>query len=136
MTKGLMNSLLELHDSRLAGIIRRGAFVCVNFTPAYFHWSAGQPGRDPGEGWVQDATLWFDGAEIVGLIPESPCDIVDGELRVGGEVHLNAVPVPFKSAGSATILMSFSPEHRVAVSGSKAWLELLGDPKFVDEFPA
>jgi hypothetical protein len=129
-----VNSLIELHDSKVSAIARRGAFICVDFTPAYFHWSAGQPGRDPGSGWIQDATLWFEDAEVTGLVPELPCDVFEGELRAGAQVHSNLIPVPFQSRESVKLLVRFSPECRVAVCGSSAWLDLLGDPRYVDEF--
>ncbi len=129
-----MNSALELHDSRVSAIARRGAFVCVDFTPAYFHRSPGQPGRDPGEGWIQDATLWFEEAEITGLSPELPAEVADGELRAGADVHSNTVPVPFESAEPVELLLTFAQEHGVSVIGRGAWLELLGDPRYVDEF--
>ncbi len=129
-----MNSLIELHDSTLSAIAQRGAFTSVDFKPAYFHWSAGQPGRDPGEGWVQDATLWFEDAAIVGVVPELPCDVLDGELRVGEQMHSNEIPVPFQSREPVKLLVRFSPDGRVNIRGSTAWLELLGEPRYVDKF--
>jgi hypothetical protein len=129
-----VTSILELHDSQVAGITRRGAFVCVDFVPGYFHWSAGQPGRDPGTGWTQEATLWFSEPEITGAIPDLPCEAQDGELRAGADIYPNSIPVPFDTPERVELLMVFSPEQRVSVVGSGGWLELLGDPKFVDDF--
>jgi hypothetical protein len=129
-----MNSALELHDSKIAAITRRGLFVCVDFKPAYFHWSPGQPGRDPGEGWNQDARLWLEEAELIGLGPELPAEVMDGELKVGTDVHSNTVPVPFHSVEPVELLLAFSQERRVSVIGRGAWLELVGDPRYVDEF--
>ena len=43
-----MNSVVELHDSTLAGIEPVGNEIVVRLAPAYFHRSEGRPGIDPG----------------------------------------------------------------------------------------
>jgi hypothetical protein len=78
--------------------------------------------------------LWFEDAEITGVVPELPCAICDGELRVGDHVHSNEIPVPFQSSEPVQLLVRFSPDDQVSIGGSTAWLELLGDPRYVDEF--
>ena len=46
-TKGtVMRSIIELHDSRVIGIVPFGNSIVVRFGPAYLHRSAQRPGFD------------------------------------------------------------------------------------------
>ena len=84
-----MNTLIELHDSRVSAVAWDGDLLVVSLTPAYLHKSNGQPEIDPGTGWTQNARLLIGGASLVGDLPELPCDLWDGELTFGGEIHSN-----------------------------------------------
>ncbi len=130
-----MNSLIELHDSRVADIGRTDGTVIVHFLPAYLHKSEGRPGVDPGSGWVQEARLIFADATAKGNIPDLPCDVMDGELVVGAERHSNKIPVPLLVASHSELRLIFDSSHTVPVTGSSVRLELLGEPKYVEEFP-
>jgi len=47
-----MNTMIQLNDSAVAKIDRQQGEMVVHFLPAYLHKSEGQPGSDPGTGWV------------------------------------------------------------------------------------
>jgi hypothetical protein len=48
-----MNSLIELHDSRVSNVTRGAGTVTIRFDPPYLHNSEGRPAVDPGTGWIQ-----------------------------------------------------------------------------------
>src|SRR5207249_3264944 len=97
-TSGSMNTLIELHDSCVALVSKESDTVIVRFAPAYVHKSEGCPGVDPGTGWIQDAVLVVGEALVRGTIPALPCDVADGELTVGDQLHPNAIPLPLDTA--------------------------------------
>jgi hypothetical protein len=130
----LMNTVIEIHDSKVSEITNRGGTVIVHFEPAYLHKSEGRPGFDPGTGWVQEACLIFADAATSGDFPELPCDMMDGDLIVGGERHSNLIPVPFETSMLAELRLVFDSIHTVTISGRGARLELVGEPRDVEEF--
>ncbi len=129
-----MNSSIELHDSVVSAIASSGYWVTVTFTPAYFHKSPGQPGINPGSGWIQDAVLWVRDAVVGGKLPDFPCTITDGELTLGVHVHPNTIPVPLARHDMVTLRVVFYPGGEALIKGKSVRLELLGEPRYVDEF--
>ncbi len=129
-----MNTAIEIHDSRVAEIGGHNGTVLVHFLPAYLHKSQGRPGADPGTGWVQEARLVFSDATISGCLPDLPCDVMQGELLVGSERHNNAIPVPLTVAASTELRLVFYSTHKVSVTGRAVRLELLGEPRYVEQF--
>lgn len=129
-----MNTVIEIHDSRVVGITNRDDAVIVHFQSAYLHKSEGRPGLDPGTGWVQEARLIFAEATTSGDFPDWPCGLIDGELIAGGERHYNLIPVPFETAMPVELRLTFDSVHVVTVIGPGAKLELVGEPKYIEEF--
>jgi len=129
-----MNTKIELHDSTVAEIARRHGAVVINFLPAYLHKSEGRPGFDSGTGWVQDAQLVVADASVSGDFPDLPCDVVDGELVVGGKQQDNGIPVPLEVTEPTRLRLRFDSIHSVTVTGRGVRLELFGEPSFVEEF--
>jgi len=129
-----VNTIIELHDSTFAEITKANGDIIAYFAPAYLHKSKGRPGFDPGSGWVQDARLIFSEASTSGDFPELPCDVMEGELIVGGERHDNHIPVPLASRASAELRLVFDSMHTVMITGQSVRLELSGEPRYVEEF--
>jgi len=131
--RSTVNTIIEIHDSTIAAIARVGATVVVHFQPAYLHKSEGRPGVDPGTGWVQEVRLIFADAAISGDWPELPCDVMDGEMTVGGERYPNWIPVPFATPKLAELRLVCDDFHTVTVEGRGVTLELIGEPRFIEE---
>ena len=129
-----MKSIVELHDSKVAEIVDCHGTVTVHFSPAYLHKSEGRPGVDPGIGWVQNARLVFEDASIHGGIPKLPCDVMDGELFVGAESYGHLIPVPLEVTTAIELRLVFDSARTVTVKGRGVRLELLGEPRYVEEF--
>jgi len=126
------NRAIEFHDSTLGCLERDGAIVTLRFSAAYIHESNGKPGLDAGSGWVQEARLHIDGASLSGEISELPCELWDGSIRLGGELF-QMVPIPLDYKG--TVEIDLEQDGKIRVVGTHARLELVGEPKFIEEFP-
>jgi hypothetical protein len=130
-----MNTIIEIHDSRVAEISERDGTVIVHFQPVYLHKSEGRPGYDSGTGWVQDARLIFSEASVSGDFPDWPCDIMDGEIILDGERHDNLIPVPLDVSKPTELRLICDSVHTVKIIGRGIRLELVGVPRYVEEFP-
>jgi hypothetical protein len=131
-----MNSTIEIHDSTIAEISECDGTVVVHFRPAYLHKSEGRAAIDPGTGWVQEARLIFSQASVSGYSPDWPCDIMDGEIVLGNERHRNLIPVPLEVSKLTELRLICDSVHTVTVIGRGVRLELVGAPRYVEEFPS
>lgn len=129
-----MNMLIELHDSTVCEFVKHDETVIVHFLPVYLHISEGRPGIDRGTGWVQEARLFFTEASISGQLPDWPCEVMHGELILGTERKDNVVPVPLEFGDRAELRLIFDNIHAVTVIGRSVRLELVGEPRYVEEF--
>jgi hypothetical protein len=59
---------------------------------------------------------------------------MNGELVFGGDRRDNEIPVPLDATVSTELSLKFGPKHTVTVKGRSVRLELLGEPKYVEEF--
>ena len=128
-----MNTIIEIHDSRVAEILEHDGTVIVHFKPVYLHKSEGRPAYDCGTGWVQEARLIFSEASVSGDFPDWPCDIMDGEIIVGGERHDNLIPVPLEVTNIIELRLVCDDMHTVMITGRGVRLELVGEPRYVEE---
>jgi len=130
-----MNTIVELHDSTVTEIAKREGTAIVHFLPACLHRSEGRPGFDSGTYWVQNARLIFADAAVNGGIPDLPCDVMGGELVIGGEQYDNEIPVPLEVTEPAELRLILDSVHTVTITGRGVRLELYGEPKYVQDFP-
>lgn len=131
-----MNAAIEIHDSHLTGIEKRGAVLEVHLS-AYIHKSEGEPGVDRGTGWTQDAILAFADGVVEGLPKSWPVDLGDGELRWEGQTRHNVIPIPFQSTGSVSLTLRpmWDFDHPIVASGSSVQLQLKGTARYIEDFP-
>lgn len=131
-----MNTIIELHDSKIAEITRKDDCVVLSFLPAYLHKSEGRPGFDSGTGWTQAAKLIFANASVSGNFPELPCTTMGGNLVIGGQLYDNEVPVPLDVAAAIELRLICDAVHEILVTGHGVRLELLGEARYIEEFKA
>jgi hypothetical protein len=129
-----VNTVIELHDSKVAEFATRDGVLIVHFRPAYLHKSKGRPGVDVGTGWIQEAQLIFAGASASGVPPQLPCVVIDGELALGEERYENEIPVPLDVTAPAQLRLIFDSTHTVTIKSRSVRLELLGEPSYVEKF--
>jgi len=110
--------------------------VKLHFSPAYIHQSEGIPLRDAGSGWVQDAMLHIYDAKVEGTFAEFPVDLSDGRIQMGQNILENEIPVPLHHTGAVELRLQAKRqgERIVIFTGRGAELELIGEPKYVEEF--
>lgn len=100
------NRAIEFHDSTLDSIIvTENGDVILHLPSAYVHESQGEPGRETGSGWVQEARIYVMGATVASSLLELPCDLRDGEIRVDGEIF-QLLPIPFDRHGTFSLSWS------------------------------
>jgi hypothetical protein len=126
------NRAIEFHDSTFDSLEKDGANVILRFSAAYIHESNGEPGVDAGSGWVQEALLHVVGASVNGEILELPSDLSDGDMRLGGDLF-QMVPIPLDYKG--TVEINLEENGKIRVAGTGVRLELVGEPKYIEEFP-
>jgi hypothetical protein len=73
---------IEIHDSELTGIAMYDGTLTLNFSSVYIHESEGVSGLDAGTVWVQQAALIIAGTVQQGTLPEFPCKLLDGLLKL------------------------------------------------------
>lgn len=128
-------SAIEIYDSTLASVGDDGGHVVIKFKPAYIHRSTGTPGVDPGGGWVQDAILRVENGTIDGSVPRMPGDLWEGSLQVGNQRVENIIPLPLDYQGAVTLVLVAQDESRMVIRGSAISAILVGQPRFIEEFP-
>ena len=129
------NTAIEIYDSTLASLVKEGQRVIVDLQPAYIHRSTGTPGVDPGGGWAQDVILVVEQGTIEGSVPELPCDLWEGSLRVGHQTIENIIPLPLDYRGDVELMLVTQTDSGVIVRGSAIFATPIGEPKFIEEFP-
>jgi hypothetical protein len=125
------NRAIEFHDSTFDSVRQHGTDLTVRFSAAYIHESSGEPGVDAGSGWIQEALLHVSGGSMTGEIRELPCDLWNGDLRLGGQL-LEMIPIPLDYDGQVEI--SLEQDGTIRITGTRVRLELIGTPTYVEEF--
>jgi hypothetical protein len=130
------NRAIEIHDSVLASVSFSQGEAQLHFSSVYMHQSDGVPLRDAGSAWVQTAVLRIHDAKVEGAFSELPVDLSDGQTRMGQIVLDNEIPVPLRHKGAFELRLQpmWHGQEVVSFTGSGAELELLGEPKYVEEF--
>lgn len=107
--------------------------MSLRFSAAYIHQSEGEPGVDAGSGWVQELSLHVSDASLSGEILDLPCDLWDGSVLLDEKRFDNCVPIPLDYRGRVEV--NLEQDGKLTVIGTRLQVELLGQPKYVEEFP-
>lgn len=133
---------MEIHDSAVDHITMENGGALIHFPSVYIHQSEGTPAQDDGTFWAQEATLRIGDAQIEGAFSVAKQvwggDIVylyDGSLRLDDVVSESLISIPLNMAADVELAMESCGET-VRVRGTSAHLELIGDPRFVEEYKA
>jgi hypothetical protein len=127
------NRAIEFHDSTLERITNDGECIVIRLAPAYVYHSEGTPGRDPGEGWVQDAQLYVRAGTLSGDLSGMPCDLWGGDLYLNDEAF-DLLPVPFDRQGAIVLdLECMSAGERIHIEGTALRVEMSGEAEYVEQ---
>jgi len=130
----MTNRAIEIHDSTLDAISVRDGKAVLHFPCVYIHESKGTPGLDAGSGWVQQALLRISDAVVTKSFSKFPADLLDGHIMLGDTVLDNEIPIPLVHKGNVELRLESWNGEMVLITGSSAELELIGEPKYVEEF--
>jgi len=127
---------IEIHDSVLTQISFFQNEARFHLS-AYIHQSEGIPGQDSGSGWIQEAIIRIQDAQMKGSFSELPVTLSDGQFWLGHNNLMNLIPVPirrFKVDLKLRLEAWKQVKEVVIVTGTEVELELIGQPKYVEEF--
>jgi hypothetical protein len=134
LAQTMKNHSIEIHDSTLDTISVRDGKAVLYFSSVYIHESTGTPGVDSGSGWVQQALLRISDAAVRRSFSKFPAELLDGYISLGGAVLSNKIPIPLRHKGIVEIRLESWNDEVVLIAGDSAELELIGEPKYVEEF--
>src|SRR5215470_8774997 len=97
------NRAIEIHDSVLSAISFSSGLAELRFSLVYIHQTEGEPGRDPGSVWGQEAVLRIKNASVSGMFSGLPVDLLDGEITIGESRSDNEIPVPLRYEGKTEL---------------------------------
>jgi hypothetical protein len=129
-----MNEAIELHDATLAKAERVGGDVVLSLAPAYVHRSEGQPGIDPGTGWLQPFEVTLLDAVTDGALPEEAAWVSGGSVRLGGETYENEIPIPVPEALGVEMALVLATGAQVRISAGSIRVRALGEATYVEDF--
>lgn len=128
-----LNRSVELHDSVLSAMTFDGDTAILHWSPLIIHASEGEPGRDPGVVWTQDATLTMRGVQIEQM-PELPADVCEGIAVIAGVEHRNTLLIDTDMPALTLKGMACTGEM-IAIHSVSGRLHLLGAPDHLEAFP-
>ena len=133
-----MNEAIELHDSVIAELADQQGEITLLLSPAIIHISAGRPGVDSGEVWLQAVTVVFHhpAFDVTSITLDLPSGISDGVLVTGSARYDNVLPVPLRTAGSATLhlTVSGSEVRQVALAAGEIAVIPSGPRRYLERF--
>jgi hypothetical protein len=127
-----MHGALQLYESRVREIVMEAGKVIVVLSHAYIHKSAGDPGKDPGTGWSQEAQFVFEGCSLPNSLPPLPNTIAEGAVEVGGVIYDDVIPLPFDRRARVTLRLTFMDSSSLQVTGVRCRIELLSKPIYLE----
>jgi hypothetical protein len=130
----MKNRCIEIHDSKLDAISIQGGDAVLHFPKVYIHESAGTPAVDAGSGWVQEAVLRIGGAAVKRSFSKFPADLLNGYIKISESLLKNAIPIPLNHNGIVELRLETWNDEVVLISGGSVQLELIGEPRYVEEF--
>ncbi len=130
-----MNSKIEIHDSRLAGIAWESGNLVIRFAPAYVHRSEGRPGVDAGSGWLLELDLIMIAAVTESLPSNVPVDLADGQFIEGVTCWDNEIPLPLNCVGEVSLRAMTGESEWLIVRGQGALIVARGEPADLEDDP-
>src|SRR5687768_16980876 len=101
---------IELHDSDLSGIVRRGGNIHLLFSSAYIH-------RD-GKGWTQEVEIIVHDATVEPNSLTFPATVADGTMQTGLGPYHNLLNIPFAVDGPVKIELELISGEIVIIKGN------------------
>ena len=134
-----MNQEIELHDSVIEDVVRKGNDLVVLFSHVVVHESPGTPGVDAGVCLSQEATLRISNGRSSPETLQWPVRITDGELRLGDQLLDNMLPTSINHQGPTLLSLLVYDDDSVftqlSISGTGLCVVTHGLAEYLDDFP-
>jgi hypothetical protein len=130
----MKNRAIEIHDSTLDAVSLHEGAAVLHFPCVYIHESTSVPGVDAGSGGAQEALLRMNDAGVIRSFSKYPADLLDGLIKLGEAILKKNIPIPLGHTGTVEIRLVSQNDEVLLIAGSSANLELIGEPKYVEEF--
>ncbi|WP_165066267.1 hypothetical protein [Paludisphaera rhizosphaerae] len=127
--------MIEIHDSRLAGIAWESGNLVLRFAPAYVHRSEGRPGVDVGTGWLLELDLIIAAAVAESLPVTVPVNLADGQFFEEETCWDNKIPLPLNFLGRVSLRAVTGESEWLIVRGRGASIVARGEPVYLEEYP-
>lgn len=133
MSEPSFQSAVEFHDSEVSQVVRHGEDLLVRFSAAYVHRSAGKPGVDSGEGFVQAVELRLSQATAQSSLDALVGKLSDGAayLRVG---RVGLISLPYLEEGPVKLELAFANGESLTATATAISLSSAGPARFVESF--
>lgn len=119
---------IELHDSELSGIERKGRDIHLLFSPAYIH-------RD-GKGWTQEVEIIVREATLEPSRLTLPATVDDGTMHTRLGPYHNLLNIPFAVDGPVKIELELMSGEKVTIEGNGIEHEFKSEAVFVEQYPS
>jgi len=119
---------IELHDSDLSAIIKKGGDIYLFLTPAYIH-------RD-GKGWTQNVEIIVHEATMQPKELTFPVTIDDGFMRTKLGPYHNLLNIPFAVDGSVTLKLELMSGEVITIKGNGIGHDFKGEAVFIENGPS
>jgi len=125
------SSSIELPGSVIAGVEVSDQSIKILFDPAYlFKTMTGSVERTK---WRQKGALVFEGAELLGELPEFPAVCSGGDVGENIYTYRDMIPVPLTSQGRAHCTLKVENSERVIkVEASSVSLEMEDNAQYIE----
>jgi hypothetical protein len=70
-----------------------------------------------------------------GALTTLPCDLLDGYIDLDGRKSDNMIPIPLSFTGNIGLALTSEADETITIRGNHIALELLDEPKYVEECP-
>jgi hypothetical protein len=74
-------------------------------------------------------------AAIFGIAVAQPVKILDGRIWIDGELEGGMVPLPLPASYNFELVLVLESDSAVAASGGSPQAVMVGDPRYLEEFP-
>ncbi|WP_157604455.1 hypothetical protein [Rhizobacter sp. Root1221] len=128
-----MNVAMEFHDSEVSSVEGDADVLCIRFSAACVHRSAGTPGVDSGAGYAQALELRLTNPAWAGKPSECIGRLSDGRIHVDGQL-LALVPVPYANKGDVSLVVQFANGAELSALAKGVTVQQVGEPRYVESF--
>jgi hypothetical protein len=131
MEEPLDSSSIELIGSNIANVEIADDSIKVNFAPAYIIKT--MTGSVERTKWIQNGTLLFEKARLIGALPVLPAECTGGDVGENIYTYRDMIPLPLASQGCARCQLKVANSDRnIHIEASSVRLIMEEPAKYIE----